>query len=39
VAAKINPVMRGWVNNFRVGHPSVYFGVLKRWLEERVRRI
>ena len=39
VTAKINPVMRGWVNYFRVGHPSICFGVVKRWLEERVRRI
>ena len=36
--AKINPVLRGWVNYFRVGHSSICFGVVKRWVEERVRR-
>src|SRR5258705_9423772 len=35
VIAKINPVLRGWVNYFRVGHSSICFGVVKRWVEER----
>ena len=38
VIAKINPILRGWVNYFRVGHSSICFGVVKRWLEEKVRR-
>ena len=38
VIAKINPVLRGWVNYFRVGHSSICFGVVKRWVEEKVRR-
>src|SRR5271168_747852 len=38
VIAKINPVLRGWVNYFRVGHSSTCFGVVKRWVEEKVRR-
>ena len=38
VIAKINPILRGWVNYFRVGHSSICFGVVKRWVEERVRR-
>jgi RNA-directed DNA polymerase len=38
VIAKINPILRGWVNYFRVGHSSICFGVVKRWAEERVRR-
>src|ERR1035437_5925796 len=38
VIAKINPILRGWVNYFRVGHSSVCFGVVKRWVEEKVRR-
>src|SRR6202165_4507794 len=37
VIAKINPILRGWVNYFRVGHSSNCFGVVKRWVEERVR--
>jgi RNA-directed DNA polymerase len=38
VIAKINPVLCGWVNYFRVGHSSICFGVVKRWVEEKVRR-
>jgi RNA-directed DNA polymerase len=38
VIAKINPVLRGWVNYFRVGHSSICFGVVKRWVEEKVRQ-
>src|SRR6266566_8063658 len=38
VIAKINPVLRGWVNYFRVGHSSICFGVVKRWVEKKVRR-
>jgi RNA-directed DNA polymerase len=38
VIAKINPIIRGWVNYFRVGHSSICFGVVKRWVEEKVRR-
>jgi RNA-directed DNA polymerase len=33
VIAKINPILRGWVNYFRVGHSSICFGVVKRWVE------
>src|ERR1035437_9253785 len=36
--AKINPILRGWVNYFRVGHSSICFGVVKRWVEDKVRR-
>ena len=38
VIAKINPIQRGWVNYFRIGHSSICFGVVKRWVEEKVRR-
>src|ERR1039457_826461 len=38
VIAKINPILRGWVNYFRVGHSSSCFSVVKRWVEEKVRR-
>src|SRR6266508_1298571 len=38
VIAKINPILRGWVNYFRVGHSSICFGVVKRWVEEKIRR-
>jgi RNA-directed DNA polymerase len=38
VIATINPILRGWVNYFRVGHSSICVGVVKRWVEEKVRR-
>ncbi|MDP3509002.1 MAG: group II intron reverse transcriptase/maturase [Candidatus Melainabacteria bacterium] len=34
----INPIVRGWVNYFRIGHSSACFGHLKDWLEKKVRR-
>lgn len=42
--SKISKVCEGyregerWVNYFRVGHSSICFGVVKRWVEEKVRR-
>ena len=38
VIAKINPVLRGWVNYFRVGHSSSCFTMVKEWVERKVRR-
>ena len=38
VIAKINPILRGWVNYFRVGHSSLGFGVVKPWVEKKVRQ-
>ena len=38
VIAKINPILRGWVNYFRVGHSSSCFSVVKRWVEMKVRK-
>jgi RNA-directed DNA polymerase len=34
----INPVLRGWVNYFAVGHSSRCFQLIKRWVELKVRR-
>jgi RNA-directed DNA polymerase len=34
----INPVLRGWVNYFRIGHSSRCFGYVKDWVEKKVRR-
>ena len=34
----INPMLRGWVNYFAVGHSSVCFGFIKDWVEKKVRR-
>jgi RNA-directed DNA polymerase len=38
VIEEINPILRGWVNYFRVGHSSRCFGYVRRWVEEKVRR-
>jgi RNA-directed DNA polymerase len=38
VIETINPIVRGWVNYFRVGHSSSTFGYIKDWVEKRVRR-
>jgi len=34
----INPILRGWVNYFAIGHSSRCFGFVKRWVEKKVRR-
>jgi len=34
----INPVLRGWVNYFRVGHSSRCFGYVKDWVGKKIRR-
>lgn len=34
----INPILRGWVNYFRVGHSSQFFGYVKDWVEKKARR-
>ena len=34
----INPVVRGWVNYFRIGHSSRCFSFVRQWIERKVRR-
>jgi len=34
----INPILRGWVNYFRVGNSSRCFGYIKDWVEKKIRR-
>jgi RNA-directed DNA polymerase len=34
----INPVIRGWVNYFAVGHSSKCFSFIKDWVAKKVRR-
>jgi RNA-directed DNA polymerase len=34
----INPILRGWVNYFAVGHASKCFRMIHRWVELKVRR-
>jgi RNA-directed DNA polymerase len=38
VINEINPVLRGWVNYFAVGHSSEYFTFIQNWVEKKVRR-
>jgi len=34
----INPILRGWVNYFAVGHSSRCFGFIEYWVEKKIRR-
>jgi RNA-directed DNA polymerase len=36
--AEINPVLRGWVQYFAVGHSSRCFSYIRDWVEKKVRR-
>ncbi len=38
VIALINPMLRGWVNYFRVGQSSRCFGYVRDWVEKKIRR-
>jgi RNA-directed DNA polymerase len=38
VIEEINPILRGWVNYFRVGHSNRCFSMIKHWVEKKVRR-
>ena len=35
---RINPILRGWVNYFRIGHASRRFHYVRQWVEQKVRR-
>ena len=38
VISLINPILRGWVNYFAVGHASECFGYIQDWVEKKIRR-
>jgi RNA-directed DNA polymerase len=38
VIAKINPILRGWVNYFAPGHSSRCFSGIRDWVEKKIRR-
>jgi RNA-directed DNA polymerase len=38
VIQQINPILRGWVNYFAVGHASRCFTYIHDWVEKKVRR-
>jgi RNA-directed DNA polymerase len=38
VIDKINPILRGWVKYFAIGHSSVCFSYIRNWVEKKSRR-
>jgi RNA-directed DNA polymerase len=38
VVQVINPILRGWVNYFAIGHSSQCFSYVRDWVEKKVRR-
>jgi RNA-directed DNA polymerase len=38
VVQLINPILRGWVNYFAIGHSSQCFSYVRDWVEKKVRR-
>lgn len=38
VVQLINPMLRGWVNYFAIGHASECFGFIRDWVEKKIRR-
>jgi hypothetical protein len=38
VVEKINPILRGWVNYFRIGDSGRCFSLVQQWVERKVRR-
>lgn len=38
VIEKINPILRGWTNYFRVGNSAKCFGYIRDWVERKIRR-
>ena len=38
VVQLINPVLRGWVNYFAIGHSSECFSFIRDWVEKKIRR-
>jgi len=35
---QINPILRGWVHYFSIGHSSRCFGYIRDWVEKKIRR-
>jgi len=38
VIEKINPILRGWVRYFAIGHSSRCFSFIRNWVEMKIRR-
>lgn len=38
LVAMINPILRGWVTYFAIGHSSRCFSFIRNWVEQKIRR-
>jgi RNA-directed DNA polymerase len=38
VVARLNPILRGWVNYFAAGHSSRCFAFVRNWIDKKIRR-
>jgi RNA-directed DNA polymerase len=38
IVAEINPILRGWVNYFSIGHSGRCFDFIREWVEKKMRR-
>ena len=38
VVERINPILRGWVNYFRIGQSARCFSKIRDWVEMKIRR-
>jgi RNA-directed DNA polymerase len=38
VIERINPILQGWVNYFRVGHSGRCLAMIQDWVEKKIRR-
>lgn len=38
VVQLINPILRGWINYFAIGHSSECFAFIQDWVEKKIRR-
>jgi RNA-directed DNA polymerase len=38
VIEEINPILRGWVNYFRIGNSKETFAYIKMWVDKKIRR-
>ena len=38
VIDKVNPILRGWVKYFAIGHSSRCFSFIRNWMEMKIRR-
>jgi RNA-directed DNA polymerase len=38
IVQAINPILRGWVNYFAIGHSGRCFTIIRDWVEQKIRR-